>query len=291
MAYTALDLVAAIERRSFAPSNQLTFTQSDILAIADEETQTRILPRILAVREEYFVLSKDESVTAGQAAYPIPERAIGMIAREVKLLDTAGNYDDIPRIEPETVSSTTQGVPQSFYLEKDSVVLFPVPSTSDLTLRLWFFASPGRLIDPADAAVISAIDTATSTVTVSSIPSAWATGDTFDFISAKGSQSYRSIDNVSTLVSGTDITFSSLPSTLAVGDYISLQDTSPLVQLPPNFRAVLAQCAAAKILMSQNQPGGEDADKKAEEMLTAAIDLITPRVHGDARVLLPVNWF
>lgn len=291
MAYTSLNLVSAIERRSFAPANQLTFTQSDILAIADEEIQSRILPRILSVREEYFVTHTDQTVTQGQQSYPIPDRAIGLIAREIKILESSGTLTDLPRVEPENALTTNQGPVDSFYLEQDSIYLYPTPSSSGQTLRVWFFASPGSLIDPADAAVISSINTSTSTVTVSSIPSAWATGNTFDFISSRGSQGYRSIDNVSTLVSGTDITFSSLPSTLAVGDYVALQDQSPLVQLPPNFRSVLAQCAAAKILMSQNQPGASDADRKADEMLDAAINLITPRVHGDSRVLLPSNWF
>ena len=291
MAYTSANLVSAIERRSFAPANQLTFTQADILAVADEETQTRILPRILSVREEYFVTYADQSITQGQRVYPIPDRSIGLIAREVKILETSGALTDLPRIEPENVLTTSQGSPDSFYLEQDSIALYPVPSSSSQTLRVWFFASPGQLVDPSESAVISAIDTGTSTVTVGSIPSAWTTGDTFDFLSARGSQGYRSIDNVSTLVSGTNITFSSLPGTLAVGDYVSLQDTSPLVQLPPNFRAVLAQCAAARILTSQNQPGADDAERKAEEMLDSAINLITPRVHGDSRVLLPSNWF
>jgi hypothetical protein len=291
MAYTSSDLIAAIERRSFAPANQLTFTATDILAVADEEIQTHILPRILAVREEYYVTYTDQTVTQAQKLYPIPERAVGLIAREVKILESGGNYRDIPRIEPENVNTTNQGVPDSFYVERDDIALYPVPSATGETLRVWFFASPGQLIDPSDAAVISAIDTGTNTVSVSTIPADWTTGDTFDFISGKGGHHYRGIDYVSATVSGTDIIFSSLPDSLAVGDYIALQDQSPLVQMPPNFRAVLAQCAAARILTSQNQPGADDAEKKAREMLDAAVDLITPRVHGDDRVLLPSNWF
>lgn len=291
MAYTSSNLITAIERRSFAPANQLTFTATDILSVADEEIQTHILPRILSVREEYYVTYKDVTVTQGQRLYPIPERAIGLIAREVKVLESGGAYRDLPRIEPENVDTTSQGTPSSFYVERDDLALYPTPSTTGETLRVWFFASPGQLIDPADGAVISSIDTGTNTVSVSTIPSAWTSGDTFDFISGKGGHHYRGIDYVSTTVSGTDIIFSSLPDSLAVGDYISLQDQSPLVQMPPNFRAVLAQCAAARILTSQNQPGADDAERKAEEMLEAAVDLITPRVHGDDRVLLPSNWF
>jgi hypothetical protein len=293
MAYTTSDLLTAIERRSFAPANQLTFTTTDILQLADEELQSVLMPRIMSVREEYYVTYKDYAVVGLQNAYDIPPRSIASLLREAKLLNSGGTLINLTRIEPENINTTNGSSPESFYLESDSLVLYPTPSAGigGLTLRLHFFASPGSLIETSDAAVISAIDTVTNVVSVSTIPSSWNTGDTFDFISGKGSQSYRGIDFTSTLVSGTDITFSSLPDKIAVGDYLSIAETSPLVQLPQNMRAVLAQATAARILAAQNQPGASEASEKTEMLLEAAINILTPRVQGEQRVLLPDNWF
>jgi hypothetical protein len=291
MAYTTSDLLTAIERRSFAPANQLTFTTTDILQLADEELQSVLMPRILSVREEFYVTYKDYAVVAGQASYDIPPRSIASLVREAKLLNTGGTLTNLVRIEPENIETTNQSSPTSFFLEADSVVLYPTPNSSDLTLRLHFFASPGAFTETSNAAVISAIDTVTNVVTVGTIPSAWITGNTFDFISSKGSQGYRGIDFVSTVVSGNDITFDSLPDKIAVGDYISLAETSPLVQLPPNMRAVLAQATAARILASQNQPGASEAMEKTNMLLDSAVKILTPRVHGEQRVLLADNWF
>lgn len=291
MAYTTLDLIAAIERRSFSPANQLTFSQAEILAMADEELKTTILPRLVAVREEFFVVKQDQAITASQAGYPVPERSIGQLVREIKVRNAGGSLRNLPRIEPEDRISAAVGNPESFFMQNNEIHLYPTPSSTLDTLEVTYFVAPGDFIDPADAAIISSIDTATNTVTVSSIPSSWASGNTFDFISATGMHQYRAVDQVSVTVSGSDIIFSSLPSTLIVGDYVALQGQLPLVQCPPNFRAVLAQATASFILRSQNQPGASESVDQLEKMLQAAIGLITPRVHGEERVMIPSLWF
>lgn len=291
MSYTSADLIQAIERKSFAPANQSTFSTAEILAIADEETQSLILPAIMSVREEFFVTQSNIAITANQSAYDIPTRAIGLIVREVQLVNSSGSYRDIPRIEPEDVRGSQTGSPSAFYMKGNSIVLYPTPSTTQDTLRVSYFIAPGSLVETSASAIVSAINTSTNVVTVATIPSAWVTGNVFDFISAKGGQEYKGTDLTSTLVSGADITFTSLPSSLAVGDYVSIADTSPLVQLPPNFRPVLAQAAAARILQSMNQPGADDAARQLDKLMQAAIQMITPRVIGEDRVLLPSNWF
>lgn len=290
MSFTTSDLLDSIKRRSFAPAGQLTYTDAELLAMADEETQTALLPDILAAREEYFVTYTDFAITAEQGAYAIPARSIGLQVRDVHVTDGSIVIPDFPRIEPEAINTAQSGPPGGFYLKNNSVCLFPTPSATSRTLRLYFPLRPSRLIDAADAAVISAINTATNVVTVSSIPAAWVTGNAFDLIRQDGGQECQSIDLTSTLVSGSDITLPSLPSTLRVGDYIALADQSPLIQLPPEWRAVLAQAVATVVLEDTNQPGADRARKKLEKMRTAALKLLSPRTPGEARVIAPNTW-
>ena len=291
MSYTADNLLSSIERRSFAPASQSTFESDEILAIADEVNLSVIMPNILTVREEYFVFKKDYSITASQAEYVIPPRALGGSLRDVQIIDDNGTIRSLPRIEPDDQVSTAVGTLYGYYLRDDKVVLHRTPSSTSGTLRLSFFLQPGSLVLASAGAVISAINTSTNVVSVTTIPSTWVTGNTFDFISGKGSHAYRDIDKVSTLVSGTDITFSSLPSDLAVGDYINLAEQSSLVQLPSPYRAVLAQTVAAEMLASMNQPSAANADKKAKALMDSALGLITPRVRGDVRVITSNQWF
>lgn len=289
MAYTTSILLDAIARRSFMPSGEITFTEAEQLLMADEEMRCLLIPSILKVREEFYVYPKDHSIVAGTSEYDIPARSIGMRVREVKLI-SGNDVIDIPRIEPEQVQTTTQGTPNSFYLKNNKVVLYPTPSASGDTLRVYYFLRPGDFVTVDSAAVISAINTGTNVVSVTTIPSSWVTGNIFDFIKQDGSHEYVDIEYTSTLVSGTDITFASLPSTLAVGDYMALKGQSPLVQVPIDYQPILAQAVATQMLDSMSQPGASKAMEKTVKMLETAEGLLTPRVEGADRVYLH-NWF
>jgi hypothetical protein len=290
MAYTTSDLLASVNRLAFIPAGQTTFTNAEILTIADEETQTKILPRLMAIREEFFVFPYTTPVTQSQRLYPIPSRSVGGMVRDVRIINSNGTYFDLERIEPETVQGEQVGNPSQFYLEGESVALYPTPSATQNTLQMSFFLEQGRLVEIANSGVIASINTGTNTVTLATIPSSWVTGNLFDLISGSGNQAYKAIDNVGT-ISGLSIQFPSLPSTLQVGDYVTIAETSVLVQLPRNMRAALAQCTAARLLEAQNQPGAEKMAETAMMSVEAAIRMLSPRVHGASRTLTPDIWF
>lgn len=288
MSFTTSDLLDSIKRRSFAPAGQTTLTDEELLAMADEETQTTILPDILSVREEYFVAYTDYAITANQAAYDIPARSIGLQVRDVHVIDGTAVFPDFPRLEPERIASAQAGAPEAFFIKNNSVCLYPTPSTTSKTLRLYFPLRPSKLIAPSEAAVVSAING--TVVSVSSIPAAWVTGDTFDLIKQDGGQECLAFDLESSLVSGSDITFPSVPDGLRVGDYVALADQSPLIQLPPDYRLVLAQAVAAAVLESMSQPGADRARKALDKMRERVLKLIGPRTPGEARVVAPNTW-
>ena len=282
------DLLEDIKANSFAPEGQTTYTDAQLLKVADNETMTKIVPALLKAREEYLVTFKDLAITINQAAYPIPARAVGLQLRDVHIIDGNTVIPDVPRTEPEFIDSNATGTPTSFYLLGNDVMLFPKPSATIRTLRLYFPLRPSALVMPSAAAVITVINGLT--ITVGTIVSTWATGNTFDLIKQDGGHECLAIDQVSTLVSGSDISFTSLPGTLRVGDYVSLKATSPLVQLPAELVPVLSQGAAAKVLESMNQSGAASARKEFKEMLETAIILLTPRTVGEARVLVHNPW-
>lgn len=291
MSYTTSDLLDSIKRRSFAPDGQDTFSDTELLAMADEVLLTHLVPDIIAVKEEFFVVHEDEALAVDQAAYDIPVRAAGGLVRDVWLVDGTSIDPNFRRKEPEEVRSSASDTPDGFYLKGNQIIVDPPPSAATKTLRKSFFLTPSKHVATSAAGVISAIDTDNLIVTVSSIPSTWATGDTFDLIRRNGGQEPLAIDLTSTLVSGSSITLPSLPANLAVGDYVALAGETPLVQVPDVFRTVLAQGVAAEILESTNQPGADKAKKKFEDMRTAAQKRLTPRVQGEDRMVKPVNWF
>lgn len=293
MAYTTADFLSSVERKSFAPANQTTFSTSDILAIGDEVLQESIIPALIKVRQEFFVTYLDASITSGVAAYPVPPRAVGSMPRKIGVLDSNSNFSELARISVDKLYlySSTSSTPNMFYFLDESIVLHPTPASTTNTLRVYYALRPGSLVEVADSAVISGINTLTNVITVTTIPSTWVTGSVFDLISAIGNQKYynQATDLTSTLVSGTSITLPSLPSGLAVGDYISLAGTSPLIQLPAEFRPAFAMLTAAAILDAQNQPNAEKLFQKGMLSLKTAQDMVASRDPGDPEVIMP-DW-
>ncbi len=93
------------------------------------------------------------------------------------------------------------------------------------------------------------------------------------------------------MIAGADITFASLPTDLAVGDWIALAEYSPIPQVPFEFLPVLAQMTVIKALEANGDNEGVGRAKKDLEVLQAnAIQLITPRNHGEPKRIQPTRW-
>ncbi len=289
--YTSDDLITSIELKSFAPDSQITFSSSDILIIASEVLLNIIVPAIVKTRTDYFIFTKDFTITALQDRYIIPSRALDGILRGVFYINDENHIVELSLVDLTEPSTLNPSGPYCYYLEDDAIVLYPKPDSTRGTLRVKSFVSPGDLVSADSGAVISTINTVTSTITVSVIPSTWTTGNTFDLISQAGSHAYRDLDNISTLISGTSITFTSLPSNLVVGDYVNLVGQSSLVQIPASFRSALAHLTAAEMLSSQNQAGSDESMEKGKAYLQNAIQLLMPRVKGMVQVISPKIWF
>lgn len=283
--YSSTTLLSAVNRRAFVPTGQTTFSDADIFAIADEMIRNELLPKILSIREEFFVYHTDYSITANLQKYDIPPRAIGMIAREVHHINDSGTVKNLDRLEPELIDSTTRTstTPDSFFVKNNQIWMHPIPNTTIGTLRIYFMLRPNNIIALTDAAVITGINTNTNVISFSSIPSTWVTGNIFDFIRQDGAHECVAFDQTSTLVSGTDITFASLPSSLRVGDYVALQGESPLVQLPSEFRDLLSQAVACFILEKMRLPGASEERANFEKALINIRDMISPRTIGSPR--------
>ena len=287
MSYTTQNFLDAVNRRSFLPSGQNTFEDAEILAIGDEITRNEMVPSLMKLNEEFFVQHISYNITQNIQNYLIPDRAIGMIVREVSHIDTNGAVLDMDRIEPTELDNIqrTSIKPEAFFVKNDEIWLHPIPANTTGNLRIYFPLRPGNLVETSEAATVTEIDTATDIVTISTPPASWVTGNVFDFISNSGAQKHVGFNLTSDLVSGSDITFSTdgIPEKLKVGDYIALQGESPLVQLPSEYRDLLAQGTACFIMEKMNLPGhGKERDIYTKN-LEVIENMISPRTQGSPR--------
>ena len=293
MAYTTSDLLTSIHNRGNIPSttNDTNVNSSNnLLNIATEQLHTKLYPIIQSTREEFYVTRKDFTITASQNEYVIPSRASGLVLRDVQLV-TGTDVQSLGIIDSEYVTTTASGNVSGYYLEHNKIILYPTPASTTGTLRVRYYLRPSRLTITSNCGQISSIDTVTNQVVVSAIPSTWAAGTSLDFVQASAPYANLSIDQAATVVSGTTLTFASLPSTLAVGDWLAPAEYSPIPQLPYEFHAILAQLTVCKVLEAMgDREGATLAFKDVQTDLENMLKLVTPRNQGERKKVINRNW-
>lgn len=294
--YTTTALLDNTRTNCLSPEADALFTDTRLLAILTFEQMTTLVPQIMKVQEEYFVHVTDILLSSStDGTYPMPDRAIGKKLRDVALVDASGNEQYITRINPAdlkllnpSVTASTQWI-SGFYLQNNSVKLFTGVPTSFVYLRLRYYRRPSNLVAVGDAAQITVIDTLTNTVTCSSVPGDWVVADTVDFISQHPSFDSLEDDAAITGINNSDVTFASLPTSLEVGDWISLSGTTPIPQLPYEAHPVLGQLGACKALEAMGDANVNSAWVRYKQMSTDFYTSITPRTDSPARKIVSPN--
>jgi hypothetical protein len=292
---TTSDLLEAIKQRGMIPDNQNTWSDPRILATATDDMRAAIIPLLMSVREEYFVMSEDVPVVIGTQRYRIPDRAAGQGIREVLWIDADGNVRSMSQLQVEdgeiSAAGPGNGVPYAYRIEWDSIVLTPAVTTPG-TMRVMFVVSPGDLVSTNDAVQITGIDALTSTISASTVPATWVGTEVVDIIRGSAGCEYLSLATQITGIVGTDITLSSLPTGLQIGDWIALEGQSPVPQLPRDLVPLLAHKVVVTVLESMNQrSAAEAAEARYQKLITSALTMISPRVKGGAKKLVAVSYF
>jgi hypothetical protein len=282
--FTTTANIANIKRNGIFPDAQTLFLASDIVDMMSDAMRSMIVPLLIQLKQEYLVSVYDSAIAQGATAAFINSRAVGGKLRDCVLVDSGGQEIPLHRYEPEDLKEGFQrGSNRGFYVDNDRVIFLPQgDDLSAYTLRQRIYRRPNNLVQVSSAARVTAINTATKTVTCASIPSAFTTSLVYDII--KGQPSFRSHgeDLVVTAILGFDITFSAtLPTDLAVGDWIAEAGFSPIAQIPYDLHPLLDQSTLIAVLDGLKDKGGKDmAQETYKEMVDTYAKLVNPRVDG-----------
>jgi hypothetical protein len=286
--YSVRSLLASVKVRSMNASNQNTFTDDDMIRIASEELQSVLIPFIESVKGEYWVQIQDIPFVQGQKNYTMPDRATGTKLRDVCLVDNQGNEVLLNNINIEDMKSSWAYAPYQFgfYLQDNQVVLVLgnlIGSGNYTSVRMKYFRRPNTLINTNQAGKIININTGTNEVTLDFAPSTWTTSTLFDCINSMSPFQSRVDNQVITGIAGFVLTFSSIPSGLSVGDWVSEANFSPIPQLPVEAHRLLEILTAARILQYSGDPSFAVFQQEAEQAKRDLIQVISPRVDGSPR--------
>jgi len=304
MQYDTFDLIARTKRMEAIPTNQQTFTEDDFVDLLNIEFQATIVPFIKKVNEEYFVKSKNYTITPSVSDIEIPNIATGLALRDVVWVNNDGTFGKIARLTPEQVSGYSfafggyYGL-SGYYLRNNRIVFYP-QNTSDGTVQVLFHRRPNDLCLPADTGRIISINTLTNEITLDNAPdtSTWTTGTLlcainpavpFNFVG--DNQSEEDITSSFAIVarSGFVITVDpSVTALLSVGDIFATKGQSPVPQyIPVEAHHLLCQSTAMRCLQNLgDRPGWEQAAKKYMQMEQDLQAIINPRVVGEPKKIV-----
>lgn len=312
--YTTTELLADIKRKAFVPVGQITFDDPSILAMADEEIQTGLVPFLMKTREEYLVDYKDVNVDGTTRSFEIPNRAIGAKLRAVTCLINPNNDINqpnerkVPEINAEDAVFNNNfnnflGL-QSFFLRENSVILSPGASSfAGQTLRMYYFKRPNKLIQTSQCAQVTAVTGQQAIVNL--VPTNFGTSGTLTITAdlVKATPPFRLLAMDLTISIDTTTNTATIPVNsnpllddgspnygINVGDYICLSGESPIPMLPVELQSLLAQRVAVKILASLGDDKNfQIATDRLKEMEHNCLGLISNRVEGSNRKV--VNQF
>jgi hypothetical protein len=286
----------------------------------DQELKSLIIPMIQDLREEHFVITKDiqfpvvnaaSFVNAGNS-FQIPSEATGLRLRDIYVLDTAGNFSNIPRLSPEQVGGmgnfSWNGVvagTYGFYLQGNTVQIFPYTIMSGRTGRITYHIRPADLCLTTSAAQVLTV--AGSLVSVGATSVVYTPGMQLDAI--QNIQPYEYVvdtrQNVPLYASSTplqNITVGAVsgnsfvidPTIAALlnpGDWLAPTGFSPFPQyIPIDVVPCLVQATAVRCLEALGDRAGQQmATAKLGQMLKAAELLLTPRVEGKPKKVINPN--
>lgn len=301
MVWTADDLLSSVKRRAQLPSAGGKLSDSGILEIADEETRTTVAEVLREAREELGVHWTDISLSDGQRDYRIPERAQGANLREIKLLDSDGEFYDVPNVGLTEVDYYRDGAAPwwrdgvACAVVGDLIRVAPDPSSSNYTLRVYYYRRPSRLAltTSTDVAPITTVNSSTSWDfdNTTGFSSALSAGDKVDLVQGRPNFDALIDDGVIDTINASDLTLSSGSSDeAAVGDYLCQPGVTPVPQIPVEVHPFLLRATLVSVLEAiGDRRGAALAQRKLEETRRSVVAIINERVEGAPQKLVNRN--
>jgi hypothetical protein len=291
--YTVDELISDVRTTASIPEAQPRFSDDGLLKIMTRVLQSKIVPMMMAVREEYFVAFKDYEIVQGNVTgYKIPSDAVGMKARSVVLLNQSNtlNMTNIPRLSLEQVSGYYYGqyVPFGFYVQNNNVILWPPNQTSPTnTLRIYYLSRTKNLVYSDEAGKVDAINS--NIVTLESVPDTWAVGNIVNVI--YGEPGFETVLSEAEIldITSLDVTLDTVTG-ITIGDWVALKGYSPIAQIPIEAQQLLVQATSLEILKSLgDNEGYQKLEIEYQRMSQYVMDVISPRVDGSPKKAIGAN--
>lgn len=290
------DIISGAQSRAIFATNQITLDEDNLFSFLNDIIRLEMVSTIDRVNQEFFVRPVVIPLESGISEYRIPYRAMGRTVREIKWYDSQSNqYRDMPLLKLEDVhlygNYGTSSSYYGFYMMGDRMVLVPdvptdVPSTYNI--KVWYKLIPSYPCTASDSALVTSVSS--PNVVVSSVPDNLSIGTQVDFIEGQAGCEIMEMDKTITNISGTTLTFAAddIPDDLAAGDWISLKQTSPVMNMIPDEAKGLVENRLAQLIVKSlgDEIGAQAIDPDIKNQMDAVLKMIAPRVVGAPQIII-----
>ncbi len=321
-------LITLVKQKETIPNSGSAYADTVLLNYLDQSMKGFITPAIESVIEEHFVVTIDtlmpELPNYNSSSPPvnvsnvlqIPSESSGYRLRDVYIIGSDGTPHNLMRMTPTQAASNqwnTNGLfginnvwYGGFYLQGNTVQLFPYGIASNKLVRMTYRRSPADLALVADSGKVTSV--VGDVVTIDTVQPTWFSGITSVAVSSKSlphdyvtnptipTTVYTSpavlSDVLLVAVAGNILTFpAGVAGNIQVGDYVSLAGSSVFAQNIPKqlYPALVQKAAAMSIHAAGDSTGQAIAEKQFDEMMKMAMKQIAHRVEGKPITLIPVN--
>lgn len=309
-------LFESAARRGNIPDSQMTYLLSDFMGMSQEELMAYALPILHARRDDYYLeelmfdISKPDVLIGAESpsqvrnlGFRLPPYAMAGTVRDVQAVAAGGSFYNLGRISVDDVPNT---VAQAWYFYGNYLVYQQNTIGSvapPIALRCIVHVRPNQLVpDTTLFADISndtfGLDQCCRIVQVAGdlktvvVDRPVTVTNTYPIDNISGTPGYE-VKNRNQLAvggaPGTTIQFNSIPPTpYNAGDWLAPSGYTPVVPLPLEMHALLAQRIVVKFLEAQGEESQlEQARKSLTEMALQIPLLIQPRAEGKPKKLAP----
>lgn len=290
--YTADDLVTAVRRRAKRPSSAADpkISDADILALADEEMSTVVLPFVLGAAEEYYVTSQDYTIGAAGNTVRLPSRAVAAALRDVTLVYN-GYETSLAKIEVEDEGIFTDA---NFYsgrarvgyvLKGDKLTVLPDTSNDTAVVRIKYEWRPGKLVSTSSTHVQEITSISLDTVVFFSSNN-FSTTSVLDLVQAQPNFDLIINAESPSAAFATSVTFADA-SEGAAGDYVCTTGFTPIIHAPVEVHPILYSATTSRVLaVAGNYEAAQYEYAIMQRQMEQVQKLFDPRNKGEvARII------
>lgn len=298
--YTNDRLLENIRLRALLPESQNLYSPERLLMLANDQLQISIFPMMMETKGDYFLHINTQTLTTS-LSYPIPGDAVGNKIKGVYWRDSnwPANQPDcfIPMINIQDLTNQAAGLfnYMACYIQDNSVYLTNTRNVVGRLLRQRYYKRAYELVANSSGAQIT--DASTANIVCNAIPSDWSVGDVlmltnqeppFETVTTTLEITALPGSNVINLVQ-TDPDEPVLTQEEMEGNWLTLVGETVIAQITPEAHPILAQDVAVKCLEGMSDPNMGTSQLKLQEMKTAFVNAMTPRMDGTAKKLIQRN--